>query len=297
MAKRLKNNLVFFGAKTLFALVNMLPRWLTLWMGERLGNLAWCVVKKERVRSLENLERAFGESRTITERAAISRACFITFGRATIEAMRLRKHYHRQIRPCIEVVGEEHFRAVYDRGKGIVAFTGHFGNFELLAAHTAQSGYKCAAIGRELYDKRLDRMLTANREAMGLINIRTDDSPKSILRLLKEGYVIGFLIDTDSQRVAGEFVPFFGRPARTPTGPAQLGLMAQAAFVPAFCLSFPNGKYRIVMGPELIPESYDRTPDNVAGLTAQMTQVIENTIRANPEQWIWMHPRWRSKPS
>ncbi len=245
---------------------------------------------------MTNLDRAYGAEISFRRKKEIARSGFITFGRSIMEAMRLQRHYQSQIAPQIEVVGEEHFRRAYDRGKGIVGITAHIGNFELLAAYIAQSGYKCGAIGRELYDKRIDDILIANRSAMGLVNVRTDDSPMTIIRLLKSGHAIGFLIDTDSFRVSGELTDFFGRPAKTPIGPTQLGLMSGAAFIPIFCLSFPGGKYRIVCGEELVPESRERSRENVYRITSQMTKVIENLIREYPEQWIWMHNRWHTRP-
>jgi len=296
VGNRIKNDVVYFGAAGLMRLINFLPRKLTLFIGEILGLLAFMIVRQERRKSLVNLDRAYGRELSFRRKKEIARGCFITFGRSVVEAMRIRKHYHDQIRPEIEVIGEENFRRAYDRGKGIVAFTGHVGNFELLAAYTAQAGYKCGVIGRELYDKRLDKILVANRSAMGLVNVRTDDSPMTILRLLKDGHAIGFLIDTDSFRVTGELTPFFGRPAKTPIGPTQLGLMAGAAFLPIFCLSFPGGKYRIIFGEEMIPESRERSRENVYRVTCRMTSIIEDLIRQYPEQWIWMHNRWHTKP-
>jgi len=294
--KRCKNNLVYFGTALLFKFVNLLPRRLVLFMGTWLGKVAYFCLGKDRRRALTHLELALGKEYSSSQRKRIARDSFITFGRAVPEMMRLKKHYRAQIRPHVEFIDYDNFKRIYDRGKGIVAFTGHIGNFELLAATVAQLGFKTAVVGRELYDKRLDKMLVANRTALGIVNVRTDDSPRTILRLLKEGYVIGFLIDTDSFRVTGEYIPFFGQLARTPIGPTQLGLMAKAAFVPAFCFSRHGGRYRVVFGDELVPESYERSRENVYRLTWQMTEIIENTVRAHPEQWIWMHRRWHNRP-
>lgn len=296
MANRFKNNLIYWGARGLLRAINILPRKLALFLGETLGSLAYLIVRKERHRSITNLDRAFGKEFSYRRKKEIARGCFITFGRSIMEAMRMRKHYHRQIKQNIEVIGEENLRRAYDRGNGVVTITGHIGNFELLAAWSAQAGYKSAALGRELYDKRLDKMLIANRTDLGLVNVRSDDSPRTILRTLKDGYILGILIDTDSFRVAGELTPFFGRPAKTPIGPTQLGLMAGAAFVPVFCLSFPGGKYKLIVGEELVPDSRERTRENVYRITCQMTNVIEDIVRQYPDQWIWMHDRWHTKP-
>lgn len=296
MGKRIKNTLVYRAAVILITLINIIPRKCALFIGETLGLIAYLLIGKERHKACTNLDRAYDNNITFRRKRDIARRCFITFGRSAVEAMRLRKHFHREIRPDVEVIGLEKFQAAYDRGKGVIAFTGHIGNFELLAAWVAQSGFKSAVIGREMYDKRLDRLLVANRTDMGLVNVQTDDSPRKILRLLRDGHAIGFLIDTDSFRVAGELTPFYGRLAKTPTGPTELGLLSGAAFVPMFCLSFPGGKYRLIFGDELIPESRERSRENVYRITCRMTEVIENLIREYPEQWIWMHNRWHTRP-
>lgn len=279
-----------------FFIINHLPRRFTLFLGETLGLLTFRLVKKERMKALTNLDRAYGKEISYREKYTIARQSFITFGRAALEAMRIRKHFHSQMYDNIEVVGRENFERAYEKGKGIIAFTGHFGNFELLAAWVAQTGHKAAVIGRELYEKRLDALLIANRTEMGIINIKTDDSPRRILQLLRDGYATGFLIDTDSYRVAGELTPFFGRPAKTPIGPTQLGLVTKSAFMPMACLSLPGGKYRLIFGEELTIDDYSRTRENIYSITSRMTAKLEQIIRAYPEQWIWMHNRWHTRP-
>ncbi|MFH1700805.1 MAG: lysophospholipid acyltransferase family protein [Candidatus Zixiibacteriota bacterium] len=296
MANKLKNNVAYFSARVLFWLINFLPRFITLFLGEFLGAAAYFLIKKERHKTHLNLDRAYGNNLSYRRKKEIARLCFQTFGRVALEDMRMRRYYQTQMRPNIEIIGEGNLKKVYQKGKGIVAFTGHIGNFELLAAWVAQSGYKAAVIGRELYDKRLDKLLIANRTAMDIINVRTDDSPRDILRLLKDNYIIGFLIDTDSFRVGGELTPFYGRLAKTPTGPTQLGLLSGAAFLPIFCLSYPGGKYRIVIGEELTIESRERSRENIYKVTCRMTEEIEKIIRHHPEQWIWMHNRWHTRP-
>jgi KDO2-lipid IV(A) lauroyltransferase len=296
VGQRIKNNIVYRGAVILLVLINIIPRRCALFIGEALGLAAYLLIGRERHKALTNIDRAYRNEISYRRKKEIVRRCFVTFGRSTVEVMRMRRHFHEEMQPAIEVIGLQKLEAAYHRGKGIIAFTGHIGNFELLATWVAQHGYKSAVIGRELYDKRLDKMLVANRAALGLVNVRTDDSPRKILRLLRDGYAIGFLIDTDSYRVAGELTPFYGRLAKTPTGPTELGLLAGAAFVPMFCLSFPGGKYKLIFGDELVPESKERSRENVYRITSHMTRIIEGLIREYPEQWIWMHNRWHTRP-
>lgn len=296
MNKKFKRAVVYRIVSAVFFIVNFLPRRFSLFLGETLGLLVFKLVKKERVKALTNLDRAFGEEKAYREKYAIARNSFVTFGRAALEAMRIKRHFHSQMYDDIEVVGRENLEKAYEKGRGIIAFTGHLGNFELLAAWVAQTGHKTAAIGRELYEKRLDAMLVANRTGMDIVNVKTDEPPKRILQLLKDGFTIGFLIDTDSYRVAGELTPFFGRPAKTPIGPTQLGLVMKSAFVPFACLSMPGGKYRLIIGEELEIDDYTRTRENIYNITSRMTAELEKIIRAYPEQWIWMHNRWHTRP-
>ncbi len=295
MAKKFKNTIIYYGARVLMAVVNFLPRRLCLFVGNILGWMAFQLMGKVRFKALNNLERAWGNKLTFREKSGIARRCFINYGRSALDIMRIQHHYD-QIKPNIEVEGLHHFVNAYERGRGIIGFTGHIGNFELLAAYVAREGYKTAVIGRELYDKRLDRLLVQNREAMGMVNVYSSSSPKKILDLLRRGFVFGILIDTDSFRVAGEMMPFFGRPAKTPIAPTQLGLAAKAAFVPSYCLCLPDGRYKIVFEEELVPDSYDRSRENVYRFTCRMNTVLEKIIRRYPDQWIWMHNRWHNRP-
>jgi KDO2-lipid IV(A) lauroyltransferase len=294
MAAKFKNTLIWWFGALLYRLIVVLPRGVCLFCGEQLGRLVALVMPSERRRAEQNVRAALGTQLSTAECRRISRDCFVMFGRSGFDAVRMRSSYAGEIKPSITVRGEEHFRTAYERGRGIIAFTGHIGNFELLAAYCAQSGYKTAVIARQLWDKRIDNLVVTNRRAMDIVNIPTSSSPKVFLRYLNDGYAIGCLIDSHSFRVTGEMIPFFHKPARVPIGPTRIGLAAGAAFVPLFCLSYPGGKYEIVFGEEIVPESYDRSRENIYRLTCKMTKVIENMIRDHPEQWFWMHNRWKS---
>ncbi|MCK5125281.1 MAG: lysophospholipid acyltransferase family protein [candidate division Zixibacteria bacterium] len=294
--KRFRHAVTYHLVRFMYNTISILPRRLTLFLGETLGLLTYLMVPKERHKAITNLDRAYGDEKTYREKKNIARGSFITFGRAALEAMRIKKHFHSQMFDDIEVIGRENFEKAYERGNGVIAFTAHIGNFELLAAWVAQTGHKTAVVVRKLFEQRFDEMLVANRAKLGIVTVMSDDSPRRILNLLKDQHVIGFLIDTDSFRVAGELTPFFGRPAKTPIGPTQLGLITKSSFVPFFCLSLPKGKYRLIIGEELEIEDYKRSRENIFQITSRMTAEIEKLIRQYPEQWIWMHNRWHTRP-
>ncbi len=196
--QKLKNHLVYGFIKFIVFVFNILPRNICLFFGSILGFLIYKLFEKERAKSNKHLQIAFGDKLSENERDIIIRKMFSNIFLNFIDAIRLPKYYKSQLRPLIDIEGIENFEKVYNRGKGVISVTGHIGNFELLGAFSAGEGYKSAAIGRELYDKRLNKMLVTNREKMGLLNVDTNDSPRKLLKLIKEGYVVGVLIDTDS---------------------------------------------------------------------------------------------------
>jgi KDO2-lipid IV(A) lauroyltransferase len=264
-------------------------------IGGILGGLAHLIFIQDRRRAIKNLELAFRNELSVFERKRIVKNIFRNIALNAIDVMRFKKHFHREIKPLIDVEGIEYLDEVYRRGKGVICPTGHIGNFELLAAYVANAGYKVAAIGREIYDKRLNKALVDNRESMNIINIDTRDSPRKMLKLLKDGYILGVLIDTDSFRVRSAFVPAFGRLSWTPIGQSIIGLRSGAGFVPAACVR-AGKRYKIIFKPEIVVEKSGDFDQDAYNITKKSSEVWENFVREYKDQWIWMHDRWRTRP-
>jgi KDO2-lipid IV(A) lauroyltransferase len=220
----------------------------------------------------------------------------MNFGKNLADVFRFKKHFHSQIKNLVDVEGIEHLNKAYKRGKGVIAIGGHIGNFELKAAFFISLGYKVAAIAREMYDKRMNKMLVDNRTAMGLVNIDTRELPRKILQILKGGYILGVLIDIDSARIRSEFIPFFGKPANTPIGQSILGLKTGAAFVPIVCVR-TGKRYRAIVRPEIVIERTDDFDKDVYNLTRKCNEALEKIINEYKDQWIWIHDRWRHRPA
>jgi Kdo2-lipid IVA lauroyltransferase/acyltransferase len=293
--KRVKRKLVYWFVRVCIFWFNLLPRRVALWKGASIGWLAWWLLQGDRRKIDSNLRRVYGDRLTLSERKEIGRRFFINSGKNLVDVLRFRRHFS-QIRPLVEVEGLEHFDRAYKAGKGLIGITGHIGNFELLAAYMASLGYEIAVIGREMYDPRLNQLLVDNRTAVGLTNIATTDSPKRIFRWLHEGKALGVLIDTDSMRVRGMFVPFFGIPANTPIGHALIGLKVGAAFVPGACVRIQNNRYRLIFRPAIeIPPS-DSPEAATEKVTLLSSKALEGLIDEYRDQWIWLHNRWNSQP-
>jgi KDO2-lipid IV(A) lauroyltransferase len=177
-------------------------------------------------------------------------------------------------------------------GRGVIAITGHVGNWELLAAEMARLGYPVTVVARRVRDDRFQALVGALRRDAGLV-VLDRDSPtfaQDIRGELDRGRIVALLIDQDT-RGAGVWVPFFGRPARTPPGAAVLALRKRAPIVSVFIERRPEGGHRITFRPIEVGDG--RTQDRIQALTARMTEAIEAQIRRNPVEWVWWHERWR----
>jgi KDO2-lipid IV(A) lauroyltransferase len=196
--------------------------------------------------------------------------------------------------PQLDCAARGVFDEVLAEGKGAIVISGHVGNWELLGQAIAAAGYPIATIATPFYDARITSWLDRWRAQWGLkILWRHGNSGKAILRVLRQNNLMAFLIDQDT-KTAGDYVLFFGRPAFTPTTPAALALRTGAPVV--FCWHHRRGKHHHITVERI---TYNRTGNHhrdVLALTAMLTARLESVIRAAPEQWVWMHRRWRTTP-
>jgi KDO2-lipid IV(A) lauroyltransferase len=296
LAKRLKRFLRYVLIRAALALVHPLPLGLGRWLGVRLGALAFLVAGGERRKALKSLARAFPE-KSDAERHALARACFRHLAAAAFEVgctASLDKHLETL------VTWPEADRRVLEtalaRGKGVVFVSGHVGNWELLARRVARAGYPSQSIAKETTDPRLTELVGRFRARGGVRSIwrGQEGAARAMLRALKAGEILGLLIDQDT-KVQSVFVPFFGQLAATPRAAADLALRTGAAVVAGFCQRDGKG-YRLTMEEVPVPEGLEREAAAVA-LTAALSERIEAAIRRAPEQWVWMHQRWKTRPA
>lgn len=294
--KRIKNWFLFRLITSFISLLNFLPRDAAISIGGFLGGWAYFIIGNARRRTLSNLRLAFAGEKEEKKLRRLALRVFQNLGKNVADVVRLKRMKWCDIDRMTEIEGLQHFDEAYSQGKGVIALTGHIGNFELLAAWFSLKGYKLSVIGREVYDPRLDRLLVENRERVGLQNIPTTAGVKPIMKALKSGRALGVLADQDSSRVRGVFVDFFGRPSRTPVGPILLPYKTGSPIIPMAIVRQGKNKYRIVVKPEVqLVFSEDREKD-IVEVTQRCARVLESIIREYPDQWLWMHDRWKSKP-
>ncbi|HEY4574808.1 MAG TPA: lysophospholipid acyltransferase family protein [Thermoanaerobaculia bacterium] len=259
-------------------------------VGRAIGSLAWTLSRRDRRRALDHLALAYPELAE-TERRRLARDCFRHLGTVLGECLHL---FHRDcafVGSVVDVEGWEEIETVRKAERPLVFFTGHCGNWELLAAAINCRGVGMAVVARPLDEPRQQRMLAGLRERFGTPTIArgSEGAARQLLGTLRRGGALGMLIDQDT-KVEGVWVPFFGRPAFTPVGAAKIALKQKAAVVPVFIERLADGRHRARFQPPL------DLPDDPQEATALMTAKIEEQVRRRPEQWVWMHRRWRRQP-
>lgn len=289
--KKLKNDLIFLFLSTLILIFRILPRKTSFLLAKVLAKLAFWLLPKERKKTIGNLTLVFEKEKSEAEIRKLAQEVFANLALSGVDAIRL-KNYQGKIKQLVEVEGENTFQRAYSQGKGLLTITGHIGCFELIAPYFNQKGYETVVIGRELYDKRLDRILVENREESGVQNIPNSSSVKEIIRTLKEGKALGVLIDQNSHKVRNVKVRFFGKMVNAPVGPALIALKTGSPIVPLAIVRNSKYTYRIIVGQKLEPKVTEDKEKEAVRLTQGCTLFLEQIIRKYPAQWVWMHNRW-----
>ncbi|HET8578356.1 MAG TPA: lysophospholipid acyltransferase family protein [Methylomirabilota bacterium] len=280
----------------LFAPVGMLLAWLPtrlgLWVGRRLGDLAWVALSARRALTLENLRRAFGGEQDPAELRRLGRRSFEHLGMNLVESCVFFFRPPDVLLSRVTLEGVEHLKAAATPGRGILLLTAHFGNWELLAAAHALSGFALSVVVRPLDNPVLDRVVARLRRRAGVELITKRQAVREVLDALRRQRMVGVLLDQNAARSEGVFVPFFGVPASTSKALAVVALRAGAPVAPVFIRRDASGHHTVHIEPALPPPA-DR---NATAYTAAFTRAIEAAIRRAPEQWFWMHARWRTRP-
>jgi KDO2-lipid IV(A) lauroyltransferase len=287
---RVRETLFPATVHSLVFLFGLLPHRLALAVGRGLGRLAWSLSARDRGRALEHLSFALPEL-TEAERRRIARASFLSAGTNLAELLHFLKRDRQEIHRHLEIQGWENVEAAKESKRSILILTGHCGNWELIGTALHEGGVPPAAVARPLDDAGLQKLLVDLRSHLGTTTIArgTRGSARQLLEVLRGGGALAMLIDQDT-KVDGVWVPFFGRPAFTPVGAAEIALRQKANVIPSFSERRPDGGHLIRFHPAL------DLPQEPREATALMTAKIEEQVRRRPEQWVWWHKRWRRQP-
>jgi Kdo2-lipid IVA lauroyltransferase/acyltransferase len=292
LRERLEYALVWPWVKFL----GMLPRPLARAVGISFGLTIYFVHGRLRRVGLRNLALAYPQM-SARERRRIVRGEFISLGRQLAEVCLFPRYTRENVSRVVVYEGFENFERAYARGKGVLFLTGHIGAWELSAFAHSLHGHPLSIVMRSLDNPYVDGLLQRYRTMHGNRTVDKDDFVRGLLSAMRNGETVGILVDTNMTPPQGVFVDFFGIPACTASGLARIALRTDAAVVPGFTVwDAQLRKYVLHFDPavELI-----RTGDNEADIianTAKFTRVIEDVVRRYPDQWLWVHRRWKTRP-
>ncbi len=276
--------------------IGLLPRPVARAIGITLGLTVYALRGRLRRVGLRNLALAFPEMPE-TERRRLLRGEFISLGRQLAEVCLFPRYTRENVSRTIVYDGFENFERAYARGKGVLFLTGHIGAWELSAFAHSLNAHPLSIVMRSLDNPYIDRLLQGYRTMHGNRTVDKDDFVRGLLGAMRAGETVGILMDTNMTPPQGVFVDFFGIPACTASGLARIALRTDAAVVPGFTVwDTKQRKYILRFEPaiELI-----RTADNESDIianTAKFTKAIEEIIRRYPDQWLWVHRRWKTRP-
>ena len=276
--------------------VKILPWTWTSNFCHRLGLLAFYLLKKERIKTINNLTIAYGNEKNDKEIRNMAKEVFTNFGRAFAElAIKLNMDDKEKYFRNLEVINRQYPDAAYARGKGIINLVPHIGCWEALPRAFILLGYDAGSVVQTLSNEKINDWVVKNREFKDFKVLPRGSSYKTILQFLKQNNSLGMLIDVDT-RVKSVFVDFYGKPAYTPIGAAMLALDSDATVFVTSYIRTKGHKFQLIYGP---PLEVTRTGDRKEDLrinTERFHKEVEKMIRKYPTQWTWMHERWKTTP-
>ncbi len=289
MRHRLEYFVILFAAR----FVQLFPSSLSRRLFSNIGLLYYFLSRRFREVALTNLKRVYPDRADEEKRKNIAKGSFRNLGRLLFDILRLEKLAVEDLESQAEIIGWEHLKKGYDRGKGVLLFSAHFGNWELVALLQGFRGYRLHMITRPLDNPYLERYLDRIRTRFGNKVVHKTGAIRKCRKAIRDGEGIAIVIDQSVPPDQAVMVDFLGHPAWTTQTLAKLALRFGCAVVPVFSLPTASGRYRIVYEPEVALPSSGDTEKDIRDLTQDCTRVIERYIKEHPEYWFWMHRRWR----
>jgi KDO2-lipid IV(A) lauroyltransferase len=294
VVKRIRRDVSYALIRFVIMFFRMLSRGMALSVGSAVGAVIPYLARKEVNRAVAHLRIAFGGEKDEQEIRRLVREMFRHLALNFVDTVRITTMDPDTIREvCIPHDIERVWEALR-KGHGIIGLGSHTGCWELLGVYLSVIGVPVSAIAQRIYDPRLEKMLTEIRAGGGMHTISRGHDTRDIIRVLKEGGLLGVLIDQDI-RVKGTFVDFFGRPAYTATAPAQLSLKYKSPILPIFTYRDSEHRHHVCIGEPVAIEPTGDFEQDVRNLTAECSKVTERFIRDHPEQWVWFHERWKTR--
>jgi len=285
---------VYYSAKIFLGLLSLVPLKISLMIASFLGKLVFRLVPRYGKIAVDNLDMVFSDNHEKNIKTAEN--VFANLAKNGAEWIKLSVLDPKKFDKVVtEVEGLERLDEVLAQGRGAVVLGFHFGNWELLGFTLRMKGYPGALIARRIYFHKYDKFVNRLRQRFDARVIYREETPKKMLRELKSGGVLGVLADQDIDSVDGVFVDFFGKSAYTPQAPVKIAMAAKTKIVPIFVVRKKDNTHKLVVEEAIDVTSGGRTEEEVKRYTQMWTSLLEKYVRKYPEQWVWLHRRWKTE--
>jgi len=284
--------LLFFITKVLFF---FFPRKFCLFLGRTAGLIFFHLDKRHRSIALSNLKLAFGSKTSLPELKRIAKNSFKHFGEVLWDLIKISHFNDKKISRLVTCEGEENLQIALKKGKGVLLFSAHYGNWEIASTLLSKKA-KLNVIARISDNKLLEIYIKKIRTIYGAKVIYKHQAIREVFRSLRANEIVAILVDQNVLQDQAVFVDFFGNQAGTTPSLATFHLRTGSPIIPAFCYPSSPGKYHIKIQEPLHTTITGNTYQDIKKITQQCTKIIEAQIRKNPDFWLWFHNRWKSQP-
>ncbi|MGA7831322.1 MAG: lysophospholipid acyltransferase family protein [Terracidiphilus sp.] len=292
----MRKNLQFWLVMTVARILGSLPRGLARSLAAALAYCVYCLHGRLRRVGKRNLAFALPKL-SARERKRILRGVFRHLGWQLVEFCRMSAYTPEKTHGWIRTEGLDHYLAARAREKGVLIVTAHLGAWELSSFYHSLMGYPMSMVARRLDNPRLEEYVNRIRCLHGNRVLSKDDFARGLLTSMRQNMTVGILMDTNMTPPQGEFVEFFGKQACTGTGLAHIALKTGAAVLPGFMLwEEAERRYVLHFGPQLTFQQTENPEADLLAATQLCTKTIETWIRRYPDQWLWIHRRWKTRP-
>ncbi len=295
LLKHLKNEIQYRTVLAFVRIFRLLPRRASIAVARRIAIMFYWASGKHRRNTIRHLTIAFGHEKSDREIRRIARDVFGHFATAAVDTIRIPWFLSRGMDRYVKADNLEYLEEAAATGRGIILLTGHYGNWELLGAWLTWKKFPLRVIGSPLANPKLNRLMVETRNQAGYLHLERGKEIKTLIRTLKDGCPLGILMDQDT-RVKGVFADFFGRKANTPVGPIVLARRFKVPVIPAFIHLEPDLTYRVEFFKPLAFADTGNSEQDLLVDVENCNRIYESVIRRHPEQWVWMHRRWKRRP-
>jgi Kdo2-lipid IVA lauroyltransferase/acyltransferase len=293
--RKIRYTLVYRLVRFFIFLSGMMPRVAWLKFCGFLGRFSYHLAPQTRMLVIQHLQLAW-PGKSSSEIRSLAKNVFEYLGKNSGEMLRAtRVETLEDLKEFLVVHGMENFEVANKKGKGVIFLTCHLGAFDLQVSTMALHGLNPNIIGTPLKNKKLNKLLWDYRNKYGAIAIERGRETFRMIKILKSGGSVALLIDQDT-KVKSRFVNFFGRPAATPVGATILAMKTGAAIVPTYVHLGSDWKQHMHILPEIPLTITGDDEEDMVYNTQLLSNFTEGVIRQHPEQWVWMHERWKTQP-